>query len=60
MAAAQVGGKPAIIPAIRGRAWITGFHSYVVDPSDPYPAGYRVADTWGVTDGVTQAGADVP
>lgn len=54
VAEARVGALPAIVPAIRGRAWITGFHSYVVDPSDPYPAGYRVADTWGVTDGVSQ------
>lgn len=51
---ARVGTWPAIVPAIRGRAWITGFHSYVVDPADPWPAGYRVADTWGVTDSVTQ------
>jgi proline racemase len=55
VAPTQAGDLPAIIPAIRGRAWITGFHSYVVDPRDPYPAGYRVADTWGVTDGVRQA-----
>ncbi len=55
VAAGRVGALPCIVPAIRGRAWITGFHSYVVDPSDPYPAGYRVADTWGVTDGVVQA-----
>ena len=55
VATAQAGPLQAIIPAIRGRAWITGFHSYVVDPSDPYPAGYRVADTWGVTDTFSQA-----
>jgi proline racemase len=54
VAAATVGGHPAIVPAIRGRAWITGFHSYVVDPDDPWPAGYRVADTWGVTDTLVQ------
>ncbi len=42
VAETAVAGRPAIVPAIRGRAWITGFHSYVVDPSDPYPAGYRV------------------
>ncbi len=51
---ARVGAFAAIVPAIRGRAWITGFHSYVVDPADPWPQGYRVADTWGVTDSVTQ------
>ncbi|MCC6719531.1 MAG: proline racemase family protein [Acetobacteraceae bacterium] len=59
VSAGRLGPLPCIVPAISGRAWITGFHSYVVDPSDPYPAGYRVADTWGVTEGVTQAGGSV-
>jgi proline racemase len=45
----KVGGRPAILPAVRGRAWITGFHTYRLDPSDPYPEGYVVADTWGVS-----------
>jgi proline racemase len=49
-----VGGRPAIIPAIEGRAWITGYHTYMLDPADPYPMGYVVADTWGVTGEVTQ------
>jgi trans-L-3-hydroxyproline dehydratase len=49
-----VGGRPAIVPAIRGRAWITGFHYYRVDPSDPYQQGYVVADTWGVTCNISQ------
>ncbi len=44
-----VAGRPAILPRIRGRAWITGFHTYVLDADDPYPEGYVVADTWGVT-----------
>lgn len=43
-----VGGRPAVVPAISGRGWITGFHSYVVDPADPWPEGYVVADTFGV------------
>ena len=42
-----VAGRPAILPTVRGQAWITGFHQYVVDPTDPYPQGYLVADTWG-------------
>lgn len=46
---AEVGGRPAIRPAIRGRAWITGYHHYRVDPADPFPHGYVVADTWGVS-----------
>lgn len=41
-----VGGKPAIVPSIRGRAWITGTRELQVDPSDPWPLGYRVSDTW--------------
>ena len=47
----QLGGRPAIIPSIEGRGWITGFHHYVLDPSDPYPEGYVLTDTWGVGDG---------
>ena len=44
-----------IIPAVRGSAWITGLHQYLVDPSDPFPEGYLVADTWGVSGADTQA-----
>ncbi len=43
-----VGGRPAIVPAIRGSAWITGISQLVVDPTDPFPEGYVLADTWGV------------
>lgn len=44
----QVGGRPAIVPSIKGRAWITGTHQYMLDPDDPWPAGYRLSDTWPV------------
>ena len=54
VALTSVGGRPAIVPAIRGRAWITGFHNYLLDPDDPYPEGYLVADTWGITGTMTQ------
>jgi len=43
---ARVGGRPAIIPVISGRGWITGINQYMLDPADPWPAGYRLADTW--------------
>lgn len=39
-------GKPAIIPSITGRAWITGTRTDMLDPADPWPAGYRLSDTW--------------
>jgi proline racemase len=42
-----VGGQDAIVPAISGRAWITGMHQFVLDPDDPFPEGFRLADTWG-------------
>ncbi len=41
-----VGGRPAIRPQISGRAWITGTHQQMLDPADPWPAGYRLSDTW--------------
>ena len=39
-------GRPAIIPSISGRAWITGTRQDMLDPDDPWPAGYRLSDTW--------------
>lgn len=41
-----VGGQPAIIPTIAGRAWITGVTQAMLDPDDPWPQGYRLSDTW--------------
>lgn len=46
----DVGGTPAIVPTVTGRAWITGKYQYTLDPSDPWPRGYRVADTWPIID----------
>ena len=42
----MVSDKKAIIPSIRGRAWITGTHQLMLDPEDPWPEGYRLSDTW--------------
>jgi proline racemase len=41
-----VGDRPAIVPAIRGSAWITGITQVFVDPDDPFPEGYLLSDTW--------------
>jgi proline racemase len=54
LAETTVAGRAAIVPAIRGSAWLTGFHTYVLDASDPFPQGYVVADTWGTTGTLTQ------
>ncbi len=47
MRTTTVGSHPAIVPEITGRAWITGTHQHLLDPDDPWPEGYRLADTWG-------------
>ena len=36
----------AVVPTISGQAWITGFNTLVVDPSDPFPDGFTVGDIW--------------
>jgi proline racemase len=41
-----VGGLPAIVPSVAGRAWITGVHQHLLDSDDPWPEGYRLSDTW--------------
>ena len=41
-----VADRTAIIPTISGRAWITGTHQHMLDPTDPWPGGYRLSDTW--------------
>jgi len=43
---ARVGDTPAIVPAIRGSAWITGITQVLLDPTDPFPQGYLLSDTW--------------
>jgi proline racemase len=50
----RVGERAAILPAISGRGWITGFHQYVLDADDPWPTGYVLNDTWGVSGGIAQ------
>ncbi|MGB3736735.1 MAG: proline racemase family protein [Ilumatobacter sp.] len=35
-----------IIPTVSGSAWRYGRFTYRIDPTDPWPLGYRVSDTW--------------
>ena len=42
VAETEVAGLPAIVPEISGRAWITGMGQYVLDPEDPFPAGFAL------------------
>jgi proline racemase len=42
VAETSVGGLRAVVPEITGRAWITGMGQYVLDPEDPFPAGFSL------------------
>ena len=42
----SVAETKAIVPTVSGRAWVTGTHQFMLDPEDPWPEGYRLADTW--------------
>jgi proline racemase len=37
---AETGFVPAVVPTVTGRAWITGTAQYLLDPADPFPAGF--------------------
>jgi proline racemase len=41
-----IGPYRAVVPTISGQAWITGFNTLVVDPTDPFPDGFTVGDIW--------------
>jgi proline racemase len=36
----RVAGELAIVPTVRGRAWVTGTAQYMLDPRDPFPEGF--------------------
>ncbi len=45
----KVVDRNAILPSVRGRCFITGTHQHMLDPDDPWPQGYRISDTWPVS-----------
>ncbi|MGP3922245.1 proline racemase family protein [Streptomyces sp. 8N616] len=38
----RVGEHEAVVPTVTGRAWITGMGQYLLDPADPFPAGFTL------------------
>jgi len=44
---ASVANRPATLTRLSGRAWIHGMHTIGLDPSDPFPQGFLLTDTWG-------------
>lgn len=45
-ATGDVGGVPAVVPSVTGQAWITELCQVGLDPTDPFPTGYTLTDTW--------------
>jgi len=43
----EIAGRAAILPRVEGRGWIHGIHQIGLDPTDPYPLGFKVSDCWG-------------
>jgi proline racemase len=44
VATTTVGDFAAIVPTVRGRAWLTGISTYLLDPNDPFPAGFLMQE----------------
>eukprot|EP01126_Amoeba_proteus_P000267 TRINITY_DN10088_c0_g1_i1.p1 TRINITY_DN10088_c0_g1~~TRINITY_DN10088_c0_g1_i1.p1 ORF type:complete len:358 (+),score=68.52 TRINITY_DN10088_c0_g1_i1:106-1179(+) len=42
----SVGPYEAVVPVIKGQAWITEYSWIVLHPSDPFLEGYTVGDIW--------------
>lgn len=42
-----VGNRAAVLPRVTGRAWIYGISQMGLDPTDPFPRGFALSDTWG-------------
>jgi proline racemase len=54
LADVTVAGRPAVRTSVTGRAFLTGTFLHQLDPDDPFPEGFVVADTWGVTGSISQ------
>jgi proline racemase len=42
ISAEERGGVLYVRPKVTGRAWLTGFHQFVLEPDDPLPDGFRI------------------
>ncbi len=42
----EIGDHIGVIPTIGGRAWISGYSTWVLDPDDPFTEGFTVGDIW--------------
>lgn len=42
----KVGNYEAVRPTVKGSAWITAYKQVILEPTDPFPKGFRVGDVW--------------
>jgi proline racemase len=42
----KIGQYEAVVPTIRGSAWVTGVATWEIDPTDPFQTGYTLGDIW--------------
>ncbi|MBO0848058.1 MAG: proline racemase family protein [Pseudonocardia sp.] len=42
----KIGALDAVVPSVTGQAWITDVSQIGLDPTDPFPTGYTLGDTW--------------
>ncbi|VUS58410.1 proline racemase family protein [Klebsiella huaxiensis] len=42
----QIGKYKGVVPTVGGQAWIYGYSTYVLDPTDPFTEGFTVGDIW--------------
>jgi proline racemase len=47
VAETSVGGLPATRNRVSGQSWIYGISQILLDPTDPFPTGFTLSDTWG-------------
>ena len=47
LAETMVGRYKAVLNRVSGQAWIYGISQIGLDPSDPFPSGFTLSDTWG-------------
>jgi proline racemase len=43
----SMAGITRVMPRVSGRAWIFGMQQIGLDPTDPFPQGFTLSDTWG-------------
>jgi len=43
---ATVGHLDAVVPSVSGQAWITDMSQVGLEPTDPFPTGYTLSDSW--------------